>query len=121
MITDIIDLLVDASNTFGSLFSSFQARFKNYSKILGQQSSLQEDIVETICASFPEIMREIRVCPSSPSYVVVDKYSIKKDKAEIHVVFLDEKQRYIHSFTALNRSHAIGIITVPCFWMVHQI
>lgn len=120
MIAEIIELLVDASNTFGSLFSSFQARFKNYSKILVQQSPLQEDVVRTICTSFPEIMREIRECSNSPSYVVIDKNSIKKNKEEIHVVFLNEKKRYIHSFTVLNRT-AMVIITVPCFWTVHQI
>lgn len=118
MITDIIDLIVDASNTFGSLISSLQARFKNYNRIIEQQSSLQDDVVGTIYTSFPEIQNEIAVCSNKISYVVIDKYSIKNGKTEMHIVFLDANQKYIHSFSILSRMQAIMNFIIPCFWKV---
>ena len=119
MITDIIDLIVDASNTFGSLVSSLQARFKNYNRIIGQQHSLPSDVVETTYTSFPEIQNEISVCPNKINYIVIDKYSIKNGKTEMHIVFLDAHQRYIHSFSVLSRTQTIGNFTVPCYWTLN--
>ena len=79
MITDLIDLLVDASNTFGSLVSSIQVRYKNYNKIISLQSPLHEDVVKTICAYFPMIQKEMNLCPNELSYIVTLK-DLKEEK-----------------------------------------
>ena len=116
MITDLIDLLVDASNTFGSLVSSIQVRYKNYNKIISLQSPLHEDVVKTICAYFPMIQKEMNLCPNELSYIVIDKYSVKNGKTEIRVVFLDERQKHIHSFNVLSKTQTIGDLTIPSYW-----
>jgi hypothetical protein len=119
MLTEIVDLLVDASNTFGSLVSSLKVRYKNYNKIISQQPSLQDDVVNALYTYFPEILREMNLC-QDVQYIMIDKYSVKNGKTELRVVFLNEKQRHVHSFNILNGQHTIGNLIIPSYWIVNK-
>lgn len=120
MLTDIIDLLVDVSNSFGSLISSIQVRYKNYANIINQQSPLQRDDVSNLYTHFPEIQREMAQCKIVLCYIVVDKYSVKDGRTEIRFIFLDDKLKHIHSFTLLKKNNPIENIMIPCYWFVNN-
>ena len=58
MITDIIDLLVDLSNSFGSLTNAIFARFRNYRSYILENNELSTDAVDCIINAIPEIKKE---------------------------------------------------------------
>ncbi|MBE6253930.1 MAG: hypothetical protein E7105_00195 [Prevotella sp.] len=116
MITDIIDLFVDASNTFGSFISFLRAKFKNYSVIVNNQHPLDSDVIQDINSLLPEIHEEITHSVRIPSYIVLEKFEVNGSKASINIVFLNEKCSFLHSFTLLKNIHIPDGITIPCYW-----
>ena len=56
MITEIIDLLVDASNTFGSLCTYLRMKYKNYGTIINEQTPIGSDKVEQLYVVFPKLI-----------------------------------------------------------------
>lgn len=116
MITDVIDLFVDISNTFGSLLSFLHAKFKNYNIIVRNQRPLDIDTVQIIYTLLPEIHEELTYFGQKPSYIVLDKFVYNGKKASISIVFLNEKRSFLHSFSLLKNTNIPDGITTPCYW-----
>ena len=118
MMTDIIDLFVDASNTFGSFISFLRAKFKNYDVIVKNQRPLNMDVIQNVYSLLPEIQEELAHCGMKPSYIVLDKFDLNGSKASINIVFLNEKCSFLHSFTLLKNTHIPDGISIPCYWLI---
>jgi hypothetical protein len=116
MISDIIDILVDVSNTFGSLCSYFRLKYKRYDTIINNQPPLDLDKVEQLYEVFPRLKKEIMIYNQHPLYVMIDRYNIKKNRTSLLIVLLNEKYKYIHSFSILEKNGIFPDLVSPCYW-----
>lgn len=118
MITEIIDLLIDASNAFGSLCSYLRMKYKNYGTIVNKQTPIDLDKVEQLYIIFPKIRAEIDIYKQQALYIVVDKYSVKNGNVTISIAVLDEKYKVIHGFSMLQKNAIVYDLRTPCYWKV---
>lgn len=117
MITEIIDLLIDSSNAFGSLFSYLRMIYKNYSTIINEHAPIESDKVEQLYTFFPKLKAEIDVYNQQALYVIIDNYSFKKGKATLSIAVLDERCKVVHVFSLLQKNSIICDLT-PCYWKI---
>lgn len=118
MVTEIIDLLVDASNTFGSLYSYLRMKFKNYGVVINSQVPIELDRVEQLYFVFPKLRSEIDIYIQQVLYVVVDNYSFKNGKGTLIVALLDENYKIVHGFTMLQKNAIVSDLRIPCYWKI---
>lgn len=119
MITDIIDLLVDLSNSFGSLTNAIFARFRNYRSYILENNELSTDAVDCIINAIPEIKKELSLSKLDNGYILISRKKVNSIKATLDVVFLDISFKYRHSFSVLKPLDLkINNIQTPCFWMI---
>lgn len=118
MITEIIDLIVDASNSFGSLFSFLRMKYKKYDTIIINRSPLEIERVNQLYRAFPNLKNEVDIYKQQFLYVVIGSYTIKKNKCTLTIVLLNEKRKYIHGFSILQKNVIIPDIYIPCYWQV---
>lgn len=115
MITEIIDLLVDTSNAFGSLCTYLRMKFKN---IINEQTPIGLDKVEQLYVVFPKLRAEIEIYKHQALYIVVDNYSAKNGNVTLSIALLDEKYKVIHSFSMLQKNAIVYDLRTPCYWKV---
>lgn len=115
---ELIDWIVDVSNTFGSLVSVLSLKYKNYNKIL-MQPAMTSEVTERLLLLVPEIDKEIANNAKNPKYIVMLKMSRREKRTSFLFVFLNEEHKYIHSFNLLKSNVNIDINT-PCYWKVYK-
>ena len=81
MITEIIDLFVDASNTLGSLFEALVSKYRNYRNILTNTESLNSSITNDILEKIPEIKNEMLQSGLIEGFVVIVRIKTKNEKS----------------------------------------
>jgi len=113
---EIIDWIVDVSNTFGSLVSVLLLKYRKYDKIL-MKPSMTNEAVERLRQLIPEIDREIMYNTITPKYIVILKSDRRERRTSILFVFLNDEYKYIHSFNILISNVNINI-NAPCYWAV---
>ena len=118
MLSEIIDSLVDLSNTFGSLCSLLRLKAKSYKKIIHGKRPMDERCVEQLYAELPKLKSGIKSCHSHPAYALIDRYDVKNNKATASVILLDEQCRYLHSFSMLQPNGLSVAINAPCYWRI---
>lgn len=118
MITEIIDLLVDASNAFGSLCMYLRMKYKNYGTIINEQTPIGLDKVEQLYVVFPKLRAEIEIYKHQALYIVVDNYSAKNGNVTLSIALLDEKYKFVNSFSMLQKNAIVYDLRTPCYWKV---
>lgn len=118
MITEIIDLLVDTSNAFGSLCSYLRMKYKNFGTIINEQAPINMDKVEQLYVAFPKLRAEIDVYQQQAFYVVVDSYSVKNRNVTLSIAVLDKKYKVIHVFSMLQKNAIVCDLSTPCYWEI---
>lgn len=117
MITEIIDLFVDASNTLGSLFEALVSKYRNYRNILTNTESLNSSISNDILEKIPEIKNEMLQSGLIEGFVVIVRIKTKNEKSSLEIALLDSNCRYRHSFNILKRHESFfNCISAPCYF-----
>ena len=115
---EIIDLFVDFSNTFGSAIRSIMMRFKKYSTIIKTNPPKDSVFVNDFLSYYPNIKEEMDKSPRKIHTVLVDNAKVNSGKATITVVFLDDNNKYLHSFSFLTGSLHNSLLSSPFYWNV---
>lgn len=117
MITEIIDLFVDASNSLGSLFEALVSKYRNYQNILTNKESLNSGITNDILERIPEIKNEMLQSGLTEGIVVIVRIKARNDKSSLEVALLDSNCRHRHSFTVLKRQESfLNCLSAPCYF-----
>lgn len=120
MITEIIDLLVDASNSFGSLFNSIITKYRNYRSIISNSIELDEQTYSNVIDEIPEIKRELAQSRILNGYVLITKIKTHKEKSTIEFVFLDTAYKCRHVFYLLKQNKSLlNELVIPCYWRIY--
>lgn len=118
MITEIVELIIDVSNAFGSLCSCLRMKYKKYDVIIKHHPPMDMDKVEQLYSMYPKLKTEVNIYKQKAVYVVVDSSTIKKSKRTLSVVFLNEGCKYIHGFSILQKNVVTPDLDVPCYWQI---
>lgn len=118
MISEIVELIIDASNAFGSLCSYLRMKYKKYETIIKKQPPLEIDKVGQLYSLFPKLDTEVNIYKQQSVYAVVDSFTIKNNKCTLVVVLLNEKCKYIHGFSMLQKDVVFPDLDTPCYWRV---
>lgn len=120
MITDIIDLFVDVSNTLGSMFESLFTKYRNYKHIISEVDALDPQNVELILEKIPELREEILQSNMTSGYVLISRISFKKNKMSLEIILVDQKYKCIHSFSVLKKGDFpfYNNMRIPTYWSI---
>lgn len=116
MITDLIDFLVDTSNTFGSLVNCLMCRCKDYRRVVQGAVNGTGQEFDDLCCTLPQLPAELAQCPVKHPVVLVDSVRGKGARFTVMVVLLDRNLHYLHAFSSLVVSWAVRLPGVPCYW-----
>ena len=116
MISSIIDILIDISNTFGSLIRSIALKLKDYNSLLISTNRCTTVDLQTLFQQFPQINKELSLCKHSVKYILITNTS-NKNKIAYNVILLSSEAKLVHSFNILKKVSDISI-TLPstCYW-----
>lgn len=118
MISEIVELIIDVSNAFGSLYSCLRMKYKKYGTIIKHQTPMDMYKVEQLYSIYPKLKTEVNIYKQKAVYVVVDSSTIKNGNRTLLVVFLNERCKYIHGFSMLQKNVVFPDLDIPCYWQI---
>lgn len=118
MISEIVELIIDVSNAFGSLCSHLRMKYKKYETIVRHHPPIDTDKVGQLYNIFPKLETEVHIYKQQSVYVVIDSCTIKNNKCTLLVVLLNEKYKYIHGFSILQKNVVSPNLDIPCYWQI---
>lgn len=114
---ELLELIIDFSNTFGSVIQSLRMRIRDYRSLIRNSHTINSIEVNYILSHFPIINEELHKNKKKTHIVLVDNVKVKSFKATISVVFLDENIKYVHSFSILTESNLKTFESFPFYWI----
>lgn len=116
MLTDIIDLVVDSSNAFGSLARLLMLRLRNYRAVVDASACGTAAEFDDLCARVPKVRAELAQCPMAHPVVLVDSARVRGRDTTLRIAFLDSRLHCQHVFSVLLRDGSLALPGVPCYW-----
>ena len=116
MLTDIIDFLVDLSNTFGSALCYLQQRLRNYRQVVERAPCGSPAEYDDLCDTVPQLRGELAQCPVAHPVVLVDSVKTRGNRSTVTIALLDQRLNCLHVFSSLVTGKRLMLPGVPCYW-----